>query len=1152
MTVEQSKVEEAFAAVLAAREGDSRAALNTREVLGLCGGDPDVHREVQSLLSHLDAAGATSSDSTVFLDPGELHGSRGPAPALGDDSLLRDWGGEAVGQRIDHFTIIGKLGEGGMGVVYVAQQHNPRRTVALKLMRRGLATTASRRRFEREAQILGQLNHPGVAQIYAAGIAEILAGNSVVQTPYIAMELVDGPTIEQYACDRRRDLKLIFSLLAQACDAVQHAHLRGIIHRDLKPANILVSEGASQPTVKVLDFGVARPLSDTSEFAAMTQITADGHLVGTLAYMAPEQLNSKQPVDTRADVYSLGVVLYHLLTGRFPIELNDCGIADGARRIAEQEPAPLSMRSGEFDRDLETILEKALRKDPDRRYQSPGELARDLRLYQAGEPIEAKRDSLLYVMGKRAKRYRVMLTAALLAVLALAFVATYARHQEHKAQAARGEADRAAIQLADELSASRIEQARLIGASGDMLSAENMLWREALAHPDSPHVHWALWELYSHFPCVRSIRAHKNAIYCAVWSPDGSMLCSGGDDGTINLFDAASGALIRSMHSPSARNWSVEFSPDGKRLFSTGDEVSETIWDVATGNEIARLAGRTGSAYRGAWSRDGRLIFSTGADGTVRIWDAQSYAPLAVLPVLDDKGRPIESHAVALDSQGKHLIAGCQSGILRGWKLRYDEHDHLICEPDGISFGPAIDALILCDTLSPDGALLAVGCADRTTRLYNANTGERLASLRAANGTNRYVAFSPDGTQLAIAGYWRVDLWNVATRERYRPGGIESIVADGAFSARYSLDGSTIATSASNGLLRLWNIASDGGQQIIAKHGGAVRAVVVARDADRILVGSIAADSSISVTSASAGGSEGRPDKLEWKRVLHAITPSMPRAAVFAPDASALLVGCDDGMIRTYNVASGAPVEAHACGHDGPVISLAWNGDRSALISGGSDGTVRIRPAGSTDPTSIRILGKDLGEVLGIDCSPDGRLLAVNGRAVRTQLLSLPDGKPVAGWPKQTFSIWTPSFSPDGRWLSGGSWDRSVVVWDARDPARPPVLVHGHSQIVGQVAFDDAGKIMASCSNDGTVKLWDVTPVPAKPAELVPEGQRHLATLNAAVGDAFSIRFLPAPLNDHLVVAYVDGTVRTWDLKTFEPHIRAAEQFRRTQASTSN
>src|SRR5947207_1221735 len=313
---QRQKVEEAFAAVMAAREGSADSAdapVATLDLVGLCAGDDEVQREVASLLRHLEAAGNDQSPRTRFLDPANLHDSDGILPRFGQDALLRDWGGEAIGQRVDGFTIIGKLGEGGMGIVYVAEQQNPRRTVALKVMRRAVATTSMLRRFEREAQLLGRLNHPGIAQIYAAGIAEISAGGGAVRTPYIAMELVEGASIAEYVAAQAGSTQLVLQLVLQVCDAIQHAHQRGVIHRDLKPANILVAADG-QPQVKVLDFGVARPVDDKMDTDAVT-LTAHGHLIGTLAYMAPEQLSrGKEDLDVRCDVYALGVILYHLLT----------------------------------------------------------------------------------------------------------------------------------------------------------------------------------------------------------------------------------------------------------------------------------------------------------------------------------------------------------------------------------------------------------------------------------------------------------------------------------------------------------------------------------------------------------------------------------------------------------------------------------------------------------------------------------------------------------------------------------------------------------------------------------------------------------------------------------------------------------------------
>ncbi|MGH9578762.1 MAG: serine/threonine-protein kinase, partial [Terriglobales bacterium] len=345
----------------------------------------------------------------------------------------------ALPEWIGSYRVLGLLGEGGMGVVYRAEQSNPRRLVALKVVRPGAATPAMLRRFELEAQVLGRLQHPGIAQIHEFGVGDVFfSGVCAERKPFFAMELVDGPTLLEYARKKALSCRERLMLLARVCDAVQYAHQKGVIHRDLKPANILVAEqgsgfrvqgsaertpdhsplttsatggsadsdgGHRLPQPKVLDFGVARAAG--GEFPTLTLATGDGQILGTLAYMSPEQVRGDGgQIDTRSDVYALGVILYELLAGRLPYDLSTKSLFEAARYICEVEPPRLRSIIYSLGREIDAISAKALQKDKTRRYQSAGDLGNDLRRYLAGDTVEARRDSAMYVLRKTLRRYR--------------------------------------------------------------------------------------------------------------------------------------------------------------------------------------------------------------------------------------------------------------------------------------------------------------------------------------------------------------------------------------------------------------------------------------------------------------------------------------------------------------------------------------------------------------------------------------------------------------------------------------------------------------------------------------------------------------------------------------------------------------------------
>jgi len=349
--------------------------------------------------------GTHDEDTPRHLRPTIAEDGRRAADAPADDDA-----GATMPSRVGAYRVRELLAQGGMGVVYIAEQENPSRTVALKIIRPGQATPELLRRFENEAHVLGLLQHPGIAQIYEAGTADTGHGPQ----PFFAMELVRGKDLIEYADASDLDTRARLRLLARVCDAVAHAHQRGIIHRDLKPANILVTtEG--QP--KVLDFGVARA---TDADVKATVYTYAGQLIGTLPYMSPEQIaGDPDDVDTRCDIYALGVMLHELLTGTLPYEVAGKSFMDVARTIQDTQPASLSTVNRIYRGDIETIVGKALEKDKDRRYETAQALADDIRRYLAHEPIVARPPSTWYQAQKFTRRHRALVLSAGLGVLAL-------------------------------------------------------------------------------------------------------------------------------------------------------------------------------------------------------------------------------------------------------------------------------------------------------------------------------------------------------------------------------------------------------------------------------------------------------------------------------------------------------------------------------------------------------------------------------------------------------------------------------------------------------------------------------------------------------------------------------------------------------------
>ena len=368
-----------------------------------------------------DTALRVRLDALLAADESPLEELGQPALHLSEMELgLDDGSAPELPERIGDFRVLGLLGRGGMGIVYEAEQEQPRRSVALKVVRPEWVTPTALRRFEHEAEVLGWLNHPGIAQVYEAGTWN----DGGPELPYFAMELVRGRTLLEWADDEQYTTRERLELFTRVCDAIHHAHQKGIIHRDLKPSNILVDEHG-QP--KVLDFGVARVTQPN--LATTTMHTRSGELIGTLPYMSPEQVAADPGgLDTRSDVYALGVIAYELLIGRRPYDLQGKVIHEAARVIVEEEPSSLGAFDPALRGDVETIVAKAVAKEPARRYTSAEELASDVRRFLMDEPILARPASRVYQLKKFARRNKVLvgglsgIFVALLAGLVVALV----------------------------------------------------------------------------------------------------------------------------------------------------------------------------------------------------------------------------------------------------------------------------------------------------------------------------------------------------------------------------------------------------------------------------------------------------------------------------------------------------------------------------------------------------------------------------------------------------------------------------------------------------------------------------------------------------------------------------------------------------------
>ena len=509
--------------------------------------------------------------------------------------------------EVEGYEILRVLGEGGMGVVYLARQEVPvQRQVALKIVKPGMDSKQVITRFEAERQALALLYHPNIAQVYHAGTPND-------RHPYFSMEYVSGPPITEYSDKQRLSIEERLELFIQVCEGVQHAHQKGIIHRDIKPSNVLVYTEDNKPLPKIIDFGVAKAL--TAPLTEQTLFTEQGQLLGTPEYMSPEQAEmTRQDIDTRSDIYSLGVLLYVLLTGALPFDrkmLERAGFAEILRTIREQEPPRPSTRLSNLGAetrhvaesrktgpnllprlvrgDLDWIVLKSLEKDRARRYGTAAELAADIKRHLKSEPVQAGPPTVSYKLHKFIQRHRVGVLAASLVVAALvigSIMGTYgfmeARQERDRAVEAEGEAKRSLYCANMLMARQNWEDGRVVG-----------LWELLDAHcPQPGEQDLRGWEwYYLKALCNQSLltlQGHEGPVYSVAWSPDGQHLASAGDDHTVRVWDWLQVKPICVLNEHTAQVRSVAWSPDGQRMASARDEATVKIWAWTRGSGFGR------------------------------------------------------------------------------------------------------------------------------------------------------------------------------------------------------------------------------------------------------------------------------------------------------------------------------------------------------------------------------------------------------------------------------------------------------------------------------------------------------------------------------------------------------------------------------------
>ncbi len=1022
------------------------------------------------------------------------------------------------------YAQITEYGRGGMGRVLLVHDEYLGRDVALKelllpdLAEDGTqdspvaarATMPIMARFLQEARIAGQLDHPSIVPVYELG-------HRSNGTPYYTMRLVRGRTLHQALgeCDNLKERLKLLPHFVDLCNAIGYAHSRGILHRDVKPDNVMVGDYGE--TV-VLDWGLAKAndredihadgLSQTmkamnlGDTAGVAQ-TQYGKAIGTPVYMPPEQAQGNlDQIDERSDVYSLGAVLFEILTGEVPFdgktvpEVLDQVIHDPIRSIHSLKArAPA---------ELAAICERAMAKRPGKRYQSAGELAEEIERFQSGALVRAYEYKPPERLANFVRRHKTAFGVAAVALLVIFagsafYVQDIVSANRSIAAANLGlteanlDLEAANTQLVDarnrETSQRKVIERRAYTST--VILADKYMEDDAvpqsidllLSTPEA-HRHWEWGYLYSqaYRRVVFTLFGHRDEVDRVAYSPDGKRILTNSYDRTARVWDARTGdeLFVLVGHRRAVR--SAHFSPDGTRILTASRDRTARIWDAETGEELAILAGHGESVQDGTFSPNGTRILTVSYDSTARIWDARTGEVMAVLAEHTDR-----LHSGSFSPDGTRIVTVSSDDTARIWDVDTGEVMSVLAgHTDRVHHA----------SFSPDSKRIVTASYDRTAKVWDVETGEELAILAGHTDQLLCAFFSPDGTRIVTTSPdYTARIWDAQTGE------VLAILAGHAERvnrASFSPSGNHVLTASYDNTARIWDAATGDELLVLAGHASLVHSASYSPDGERIVT--VSGDKTVKVWNAETG--KGPVTTLEHGRLL--------RSAAFSPDGKRIAATSGEGAVRVWDVET-REERLTLDGHSKAVLDASFSSDGRHIVTASDDYSAKVWDAAS---------GEELAILLGHRKAVHSATFSLNGK----RIVTASKDKTAKIWDAETgeeqlslghsLSVRRAYFSPDGQRIVTASWDEKARIWDA-ETGEELLALAGHTERLLSASFSPDSQRVLSVSDDHTAKVWDV------------RTGKELFTLTGHREPVYNGSF--SPDGKRIVTASSDNTAKIWD-----------------------